>query len=98
MKRYVIERSIPGVGAMTPAQLKAISAASNKAVGELAGKVQWVHSHVAPDNTFCVYYAASEDDLREHSRLAGFPITRINPIVTLLDPLSGYTELESEND
>ena len=88
MKRYVIERHIPGVGSLGPARLKALSATSNAAVARLAGAVQWIHSHVAADNTFCVYLGESETAVREHSRLAGFPITRVNEIVTIIDPMT----------
>ena len=88
MKRFVIERHIPGVGSLGAAELKGLAAASNAAVRKLAGAVQWVHSHVAADNTFCVYLGDSEDMVREHSRLAGFPITRVNEIVTVIDPLT----------
>ena len=88
MKRYVIERHIPGVGSFGAAQLKQLSATSNGAVAQLAPNVQWIHSHIAADNTFCVYLADSEATLREHSRLAGFPITRVNEIVTIIDPMT----------
>lgn len=91
MKRYLIERHIPGVGGLTPAQYKELSGTSNAAVAKLAGTVQWVQSYIAADNTFCVYLAESEDRLREHSRLAGFPITRVNEIVTLIDPLTAFS-------
>jgi hypothetical protein len=46
MKRYVIERDLPGVGAMNGAQLKDAAATSNAALAKLAGKVQWDHSYV----------------------------------------------------
>ena len=51
MKRFVIERHIPGVGRLDAAQYKALAAASNAAVATLAGQVQWTHSHIAADNT-----------------------------------------------
>jgi hypothetical protein len=88
MKRFVIERHIPGVGHLSQAQFKELAATSNNAVARLAGRVQWVCSHIAADNTFCVYLADSEESVREHSRLAGFPITRINEIVTIIDPMT----------
>lgn len=91
MKRFVIERHIPGVGRLTPAQLKDLAATSNAAVAKLSGQVQWVHSHVAADNTFCVYLADNEERVREHSRLAGFPITRVNEIVTIIDPMTAFS-------
>lgn len=91
MKRFVIERHIPGVGRLSPTQFKELSATSNGAVAKLGGKVQWVHSYVAGDNTFCVYLGESEEAVREHSRLAAFPITRVNEIVTVLDPMTAFS-------
>jgi hypothetical protein len=86
MKRYLIERHIPKVGSWSLAQLKALARTSNDAIAKLSGEVQWVHSHIAADNTFCIYLADDEDLIREHSRLAGFPITRVNEVVTVIDP------------
>ena len=91
MKRYLIERHIPGVGSLNRAQLKDLAATSNGAVAKLSGKVQWVQSHIAADNTFCIYLAESDELLREHSRLAGFPITKINEVVTIIDPMTAHS-------
>ena len=91
MKRFVIERHIHGVGHLNAAQYKELAATSNAAVAKLAGQVQWMHSHIAADNTFCVYLGLSEDLIREHSRLAGFPITRVNEVVTVIDPMTAFS-------
>jgi hypothetical protein len=91
MKRYLIERHSPGVGSLSQAQYKDLAATSNAAVAKLSGKVQWVQSYVAANNTFCVYLGDSEESVREHSRLAGFPITRVNETVTIIDPLTAYS-------
>ena len=95
MNHYLIERHIPGVGALGPAHHKDIAATSNLALAALGGRAQWRQSYVALDNTFCVYFAEDEEVLREHSRLAGFPITRINPILAVLDPLSAFRPLHA---
>ena len=68
MKRYLIERDIPNVGRHTRAQLKEIAATSNSVLYRLGGKVQWVHSYIAADKTFCIYLAESELLVREHSQ------------------------------
>jgi hypothetical protein len=91
MKRFLVERHIPGVGSLSPAQLKDLAATSNAALARLAGTVQWIHSHIAADNTFCVYIAESEERVREHSRLAGFPITRVNEVFAIVDPMTAYS-------
>jgi Protein of unknown function (DUF4242) len=86
LKRYLIERSIPAVGAMTRPQLKGAAEASNGALAKLAPKVQWQHSYVAADKTFCIYLAEDEAAINEHARLSGFPATKITEIATIIDP------------
>ena len=60
MKRYVIERDLPGVGGMNREQLRDAAATSNSALAKLRGKAQWEHSFVVDDKTFCIYLADSE--------------------------------------
>jgi hypothetical protein len=86
MKKYVIEREIPGVGAMGQSDLSGAAKQSNKALSQLAPKVQWQQSYVAKDKTFCVYLANNEDDIREHARLSGFPANKITEIHGVIDP------------
>jgi hypothetical protein len=90
MKRYVIERDIPGVGRLAPEQLKGAAATSNKALAELAGKAQWVQSFLADDKTFCVYLAESEAAVREHARISGFPASKVTEITGTIDPMTAY--------
>jgi hypothetical protein len=86
MKKYVIEREIPGVGAMSAQDLAAASAKSNEALARLGPTIQWQHSYVAGDRTFCVYLADSEDDVRKHAEESGFPANRIIEVSTMIDP------------
>jgi Protein of unknown function (DUF4242) len=88
MKRYVIERDLPGVGAMNGAQLKDAAATSNDALAKLAGKVQWDHSYVVDNKTFCIYLAETEAVVREHAKLSGFPATKVTEVKTVIDPLT----------
>jgi hypothetical protein len=87
MKR---ERDIPNVGSLTAAQLRDLAVTSNNALAKLSGIVQWVQSFIAADRTFCVYLAESEALVREHSRLAGFPITRVTEVPTIIGPMTAY--------
>ena len=86
MKKYVIEREIPGVDRMSPNDLSGAAQTSNKALAQLAPKVQWVQSYVAKDKTFCVYLADNEDAIREHARISGFPANKITEIASVIDP------------
>jgi hypothetical protein len=86
VKRYLIEREIPGVGKLAGEPLRAAAETSNKALCQLAPHVQWVESYVAGDKTFCVYLAANEDVIRKHAEISGFPATKITEIVRKIDP------------
>ena len=86
LKRYVIERDIVGVGAMSDDELSGASGASNDALAQLGPIIQWSHSYVAGDKTFCIYYAESEDAIREHSSISGFPASIITEVQTIIDP------------
>ncbi len=86
LKRYIIERDIPAVGAMTAAQLQGAAETSNAALCKIGPTVQWQHSYVARDKTFCVYLAEDEAAIHEHARLSGFPATKITEVGGLIDP------------
>jgi hypothetical protein len=86
MKRYIIEREIPGIGGMTGPQLEQAAAKSNDALAKLAGKAQWIHSYVADNKTFCVYLAENEAAVKEHARISGFPANKVTEISGIIDP------------
>jgi len=86
MKRYIIEREIPGVGGLNQEQRKGVAVQSNKALAALAGKAQWEQSYVADEKTFCVYLAEDEEAVREHAQISGFPANRIVEVSKVIDP------------
>jgi hypothetical protein len=86
MKRYMIERDLPGVGGLKSNELSAAATQSNAALDELKGRAQWVHSYVAGNKTFCVYLASDEQAIHEHARISGFPASRITEIPGIIDP------------
>jgi hypothetical protein len=85
MKRYMIERDLPGVGGLSDGQLGSAAQTSNAALAQIPG-VQWEHSYVAGDKTFCVYLAESEDKIHEHAAKSGFPANKVTEIVSIIDP------------
>jgi hypothetical protein len=86
MPKFVIERAIPAIGSVSPAELQAISQKSCSVLQELGPDVQWVHSYVTGDKIYCVYNAASEDLVREHARRGGFPADSVARVLTTIDP------------
>lgn len=89
MNKYVIERSLPGVGSLTRDQLHAASTRSCLTLDELGVDIQWVHSYVTDDKIYCVYLAENEQIIREHAQRAGFPADRISVVRAMIDPTMG---------
>jgi hypothetical protein len=81
---YVIERPIPGVGFFGLEKKQAISENSNKAIETLGDIIEWDHSYLTNEGTYCVYRADSPETLREHGALAGAPIGRITEVAQQL--------------
>ena len=68
MPKFVIERDIPGAGAMSREELHAASTLSCAVLDQLGPDIQWVHSYVTQDKLYCVYIAPSEQMIREFLR------------------------------
>jgi hypothetical protein len=86
MPKYVIERHIPGAGALAPEQLQAISQKSCDILRGLGPGIQWVQSYVTADTIYCIYIAPDEQLIREHAARGGFPANRISEVKTVIDP------------
>lgn len=88
MRRYVIERDIPGIGEFSLTELCGAARASNKALASIGPSIQWQHSYIAGDKTFCIYLAESEEDIVRHSELSGIPVGKITEVPQIIDPLT----------
>ena len=85
MPKFVIEREIPGAGAMSEAEQRQAAAKSIEALRELGPNIQWLHSYVTDNKVYCVFIAPDEDAILRHARLAGIPANRISRVRQLLD-------------
>ena len=88
MPKFVIERTIPGAGKLTPAELQAISATSCGVLRELGPSIQWVHSYVTDDKIYCVYNAPDEALVRKHAQQGGFPADQVSAVRRVIDPIT----------
>lgn len=78
---FVIERPIPGVGFLGLEKKKKISENSNAAIAKLGDIIEWDHSYLTNEGTYCVYRADSPDTIREHGLLAGAPTGKITSVL-----------------
>jgi hypothetical protein len=77
---FVIERPIPGVGNFPLERKQMISQRSNASIERLGDKIEWQHSYLTSEGTYCVYRAVDEDAIREHGKLAEAPISTITAV------------------
>ena len=86
MPKYVIERHIPGVGNLKPAELQAISQKSCGVLSNMGPKIQWIQSYVTGDKIYCIYIAPDEATVREHAQQGGFPANSVAEVEAIIDP------------
>ncbi|MDN5283811.1 MAG: hypothetical protein JWR38_85 [Mucilaginibacter sp.] len=89
MKKFVIERELPGAGKLSVEELQAITQTSCSAVNEMRKPYHWVQSFVTDNKIYCVHIAENEQVIREHAALGGFPVTSISEVKAMIDPSTG---------
>ncbi len=89
MKKFVIERDIPGAGAASHEELQRAARESNAVLRDLGPDVQWIESFVTDDKIYCVYVADGADVIREHARCLDIPANRISRVRAMNDPSNG---------
>lgn len=92
MKRYIIERHVPGAGKLTPEQLQAIARTSNSVIAVMGKPYKWIESFVTADRLYCIHEAESEKDIMEHASCGDFPVHSIEEVKTMLGPATADAE------
>ena len=65
MPQFVIEKSMPGLGQLSPFQRDQSVRRSCSALHGVAPDVEWVQSYLTQDKCYCVFRAPSEQTLRD---------------------------------
>jgi hypothetical protein len=86
MPKYIIERNIPGAGALDRQQLAAITQTSCNVLRGMGPQIQWIESYVTDNKIYCVYIAPDEATIREHARLGQFPADSVQAVRSVIDP------------
>ena len=89
MKKFIIERNVPGAGNMTEEELQAISKTSNAVISVLGKPYTWVESFVTDNKIICIHEAENEEDIRAHAKCGNFPADRIEEIKAIIGPKTG---------
>jgi len=88
MPRYVIERDLPGAGKLSASDLHDISRKSCSVLQKMGPTIQWEHSYVTGDKIYCIYIAENEADVRRHAEMGGFPVSRVEVVSSVIDPIT----------
>jgi hypothetical protein len=88
MKKFVVERNLPGAGDLSPAELQAISQTSCEVIGEIGKPYHWVQSFITNDKIYCVHIAENEEVVREHAKKGRFPVHSVNEVKSIIDPIT----------
>lgn len=96
MPKYVIERNMPGAGAMSRDELMAIAEKSCRALDEIGSAIQWLESFVTADKVYSVYIARDLRLIREHAYLSGLPADSICEVTAVIDPSTAREARRSE--
>ena len=91
MPRYIIERDIPEIGSADREALRGAAQKSNGVLADMKAEkknIQWEHSYVASDKTFCIYLADNEALVHEHAERSGFPATIVTEVRKVIDPVT----------
>jgi hypothetical protein len=86
MKKFVIERNLPGAGNLSAEELKGIAQTSCAVVDQLDTPYHWVQSFVTDDKIYCIHIAESEELVRQHAKMGNFPINTIAEVRAVIDP------------
>ena len=86
MKKFIIERDLPGAGNMTAEELQDIAKTSVSSMSVLGKPYTWIESFVTADKIFCIHEAEDEEVIRQHSSCAKFPVNNIAEIKVIINP------------
>jgi hypothetical protein len=89
MKKFVIERNLPGAENLSHEELQEMAKSSCAAINRLKKPYYWIQSYICRDKIYCIHIAENEELLREHARLSNFPINTISEVETIIDPSFG---------
>lgn len=88
MKKFVVERNLPGAGNLSEQELQSIAETSCNAISRLEKPYHWIQSFITGDKIYCIHIAESEEVIREHARLGKFPVNSICEVKTIIDPVT----------
>jgi hypothetical protein len=85
MKKFVIERNLPGAENLSPDELQALAKTFFDSESKVEEAYVWMHSYIAGDKIYCVALAENEEAIRLHARAGNIPVNTISEVKTVID-------------
>jgi hypothetical protein len=89
MKKFIVERILPGAGNLTAEELQLMSSISCEVILQMGRPYHCIQSYITDDKIYSIYIAESDKVVREHSKLAKLPVNHISEVKTIIDALTG---------
>jgi len=86
MKKYVVERILPGAGNLSQEELRMIAKSYCDTIRKMGKPYHWIQTFITEDKIYCIHIAENEEVIREHSRMSNFPINTISEVKMIIDP------------
>jgi hypothetical protein len=89
MKKFLIERELPGVGKLGSDDLKTISRRSFEVANKMEEPYHWVQTFVTDHKLYCLHIAPDRETVLKHALEVGFPANCIVEVMSIIDPATG---------
>jgi hypothetical protein len=75
VRKFIVERGIPGIGSAARTELDAVAKIDNRIIAQLWPDIQWLTSFITDDKTYCLYLAKDEETVRRELKATIDPAT-----------------------
>lgn len=89
MPKFIVERTVPKVGELTPETLNQLANLARSALQHFGGRVQWLESFVTEDKIYSILTAPDETTIRQYSKMTNLPADQIHLIKLVADITTG---------
>lgn len=89
MPKFIVERTVPKVGELTPERLKQLADLARAALQHFGGRVQWLESFVTEDKIYSILTAPDEPTVRQYSKMSNLPADHIYLVKLVADITTG---------
>lgn len=90
MKKFVIERNIPGSSTLSIPELQANSKTFCEALDKPGQPYTWVYSYVSGDKIYSIHIAENEEVIRQYSMSVRFPVNIISEGRAIIDAAASH--------